>query len=120
MRVDYRDVEEMKEELMEMLEAADAMEAAKECDDAWELREIFDQDLYLHEHVDGMINIYNHELRLWAVHYWEWVEEAMQEGLASDSDYHQAIQAGQYVYYNAAAYEAIEEIFDNINKEEAA
>ena len=126
MRADYSDVKAMKEELMDMLESeAGAMEAARECGDAWELHQIFDQEIYLSEYVDGMIDIYNHDLREWAVDNWMWVEEAFLQGVAdgyaeADHRYHRAIMAGQYVYYSAAASEAIEEIFDDINKEEAA
>lgn len=124
--VSYSTVRVMKEELMDMLKAdAEAMEAAKECGEVWELREIFEDALCLSEYVDGMIDIYNHDLREWAVGYWDWVEEAILQGVAdgyaeADHCYHRAIMAGQYVYYSAAAAEAIEEIFDDINKEEAA
>lgn len=126
MRVDYSDVKEMKEELMEMLESdAEAMEAAKECGEVWELREVFEDALYLSEYIDGNIDIYNHDLREWAVDNWMWVEEAFLQGVAdgyaeADHCYHRAIMAGQYVYYEAAAAEALEEIFNDINEEEAA
>ena len=125
MRVDYSDVKAMKEELMEILKDVGAMEAAEECSDVGELHDIFEEALYLSEYVDGQIDIYNHDLREWAVDHWMWVEEAILQGVAdgyaeADHCYHRAIMAGQYVYYSAAASEAIEEIFDDINKEEAA
>lgn len=126
MRVDYSDVKAMKEELMEILKDVGAMEDAKECLFSWELREILEgNNLCLSEYADGWVDIYNHDLRKWAVDNWNWVEEAFLQGVAdgyaeADHCYHRAIMAGQYVYYSAAAAEALEEIFKDINKEEAA
>ena len=125
MRVDYSDVKAMKEELMEMLDEKDLGWIVEHFDDAYELYNHFENQFHLSEYVDGMIDIYNHDLREWAVDNWHWVDEAIMQGVAdgyaeADHCYHRAIMAGQYVYYSAAAAEAIEEIFDNINKEEAA
>ena len=127
MRADYSDVKAIKEELMEMLkDDADAMEAVKECGFAWELRDIFEgNNICLIEYAEGMIDIYNHDLREWAVDNWNWVEEAFLQGVAdgyaeADHCYHRAIMAGQYVYYEAAVAEALEEIFNDINEEEVA
>ena len=80
--------------------------------DAYGLQEALDYDGTLHEIIDGMIDIYNYDLRLWAVDNWDKVEEALEEGLCDGvSDYHRLIMAGQYVHYREQAQEAIEELF---------
>ena len=53
-----------------------------------------DNDGSVHEYIDGLIGIYYYDLRQWAVDNWEWVEEAINEGLCEgESDYHRLIQA---------------------------
>ena len=50
---------------------------------------------------DAMIDIYNYDLRKWAVDNYEYIEDAMDElGVPSPFDFHKAIQAGQYIAYN--------------------
>jgi len=121
-RVKYSDVKETAEELLALLVAdVDALEAAKECDNVGELHDVFEEKLYLSEYVDGKVDIYNHDLREWAVSWWMWVEEAIAEGITGEgADYHQAIMAGQYVYYSEVAHQAIEELFNNSNEDEVA
>ena len=52
---------------------------------------------YIHELADGRVDIYYYNIRKWAVDNWEYVEYAMEEGLADGvNDYHKLIQIGQY------------------------
>jgi hypothetical protein len=68
----------------------------------------------VHELIDGNIDIYNRSLREWAVDNYEYVEEAIAEGLCEgETDFHKLIQAGQYIYFREQANEAIEEIFND-------
>lgn len=43
-----------------------------------------------------MIDIYYRDLREWAVDNWQWVEQAIDNGITDTSDFHKMIQAGQY------------------------
>lgn len=88
------------------------------------LNDKLDYDGSLSEAVDNMIDVYYHSLRKWAVDNWDKVEEAMKEGLTGGvTDYHQLIQAGQYVHYRAQMQEELEEfvteferVLDTINR----
>lgn len=77
--------------------------------------DLYDQLDYsggIHEIIDSHIDIYNYDLRKWAVDNWEWVEEAMAEGIAGgDDDYHKLIQGGQYMALRQDAIEIVEELF---------
>jgi hypothetical protein len=85
---------------------------------AWELYDALDYDGSVHELVDGMIDIYYHDLRQWAVSNWQYVDDARDEGLITENcDYHQQIQAGQYIYYRQQANQAIEEVYDELTDE---
>ena len=67
----------------------------------------------IHEIVDGHIDIYYYDLRLWAVDNWEYVEDANEQGIGTNGiDYHKDIQAGQYLKFEQMAVEIIEEIFN--------
>ena len=73
----------------------------------------------IHEIVDGSIDVYYHNLRDWVVDNYNYVEDAMSEGLCEGvTDFHKLIQCGQYMYYREQANEAIEEIFEEIEGEE--
>jgi len=81
-------------------------------DDTSELSEILNYSGAIDEIIDSNIDIYYIDIRKWAVDNWEYVEEAISEGLTEGvEDYHKLIQAGQYVYYRNEANNAIEEIF---------
>lgn len=100
----------MKDQIKELIEYKEI--DINEIDDSYELREELDYDGSLHELIDGMIDIYNYDLRKWSVDNYEYVEQAIDEGLCEGtSDFHKLIQCGQYVYYTEQANEALEELF---------
>ena len=67
----------------------------------------------IHEIVDGHIDIYYYDLRLWAVDNWEYVEDANEQGIGTNGIYyHKDIQAGQYLKFEQMAVEIIDEIFN--------
>ena len=83
-----------------------------------DLYDALDYDGSFHEVVDGAIDIYNYDLRKWAVDNWQYIDEAKDEGLiGDDSDYHSQIQAGQYIFFREQAHEALEEIFNEFEPE---
>jgi hypothetical protein len=87
--------------------------------DVYELYNDLEYDGSLHEIIDGSIDIYNYDLRKWAVDNYDYVDQAQDAGLtADDSDYHSRIQTGQYVYYSELANEALEEIFNEFEPED--
>ena len=106
----------MKEQIKDLIEY-------KELDindyaDAWELNDELDYDGSLHEIIDNMIDIYYYDIRKWAVDNWEYVEDAISDGLCEGvMDYHQLIQTGQYVYYREQANEALEELYKELKDE---
>lgn len=84
--------------------------------DAWEVNDRLDYDGSLHELIDGKIDIYYYPIRQWAVDNWEWVEEAIEEGLCEgETDYHKLIQGGQYLYYRNQMNQEVEEVTQAIN-----
>ncbi len=86
--------------------------------DHWELYDHLDYDGSMHELIDSSIDIYYHAIREWAVDNWEYVEEAISEGLTEGvSDYHKLIQWGQYVQLSEEAREAVEELYTELDGE---
>jgi hypothetical protein len=107
----------MKQEILDLIEYKELNIA--DYKDAWELRDALDYDGSIHEIIDANIDIYNYDLRKWAVDNYEYVDQAQDEGLTTgDSEYHSRIQAGQFVYYSELANEAIEEIFNEFEPED--
>jgi hypothetical protein len=85
-----------------------------EFDDAWELYEHLDYDGSIHELIDSSIDIYYYDLRKWAVDNWQFVEDAIEEGLCEGvSDYHKLIQAGQYLSLREDAQRYVEELYED-------
>lgn len=108
----------MKEQIKDLIEYKNI--DLTEMTDSWKLNDALDYDGSLHGLIDGMIDIYNYDLRKWAVDNYDHVEEAMEEGLCEGvTDFHKLIQCGQYVYYRNEANEAIEEIFNEFKEEVA-
>lgn len=108
----------MKEQIKDLIEYKELN--LDDYSDAWELYDDLDYDGSVHELVDGMIDIYYYDIRKWAVDNWEYVEEAISEGLTDGcEDYHKLIQMGQYVYYRNQANDVIEEIYNEHNSEVA-
>ena len=63
---------------------------------------------YIHELADGRVEIYYYKIRQWAVDNWQYVDDAMDDGLADGvKDYHKLIQIGQY-------YKIERELMDNL------
>lgn len=106
----------MKQEIKDLIEYKELDIA--DYDTVWDLHDALDYDGALHELIDGMIDIYNYDLRVWAVDNYQYVDEAKDEGLISEEcDFHKQIQAGQYLFYREKANEALEEVFDELKKE---
>jgi len=104
----------MKDQIKEAIEYKDLN--VKDLSDAQELIEALDYDGTLHEIVDGNIDHSYYELRKWAVDCYEFVEEAMEEGLCEGvTDFHKLIQCGQYVALMREAVEACEELFEEMS-----
>ena len=108
----------MKQEILDLIEYKDI--DLTELNDAHELYDALEYDGSLHEIVDGNIDIYNYDLRKWAVDNYEYIEDAIAEGLVdtSDFDFHKAIQSGQYLKLREEANELIEEIFNEFEPED--
>ena len=86
--------------------------------DVHDLRDALDYDGSLHELIDSSIDIYNYKLRQWAVDNYQYIEDAINEGLVdtSDFDFHKAIQSGQFLQLTEEANEALEEIFNEFQE----
>lgn len=108
----------MKEKIKDLIEYKKI--DLTECNDSHELYEELDYDGSLHELIDNMIDVYNYDLRKWSVDNYQYVEDAIEEGLCEGvTDFHALIQAGQYMYYREQANEAIEELYEELTKEVA-
>lgn len=109
----------MKEEILEAIEDKEII--LSDMENAYAIIDALDYDGRLHEIIDSYICIYYYELRSWAVDNWEFVEEAIQEGLCEGvSDYHKLIQAGQYVSLRQDALDAVESIYNDFIDEVTA
>ena len=84
--------------------------------DSSDLYDFLDYDGQLHERIDGAIDIYYYSLRQWAVENYNYIDDALEEGITDGNDFHQLIQSGQYCYYREEANNAIELIFDELIK----
>ena len=90
----------------------------RDYDETYDLYDALEYDGSIHEIVDGMIDIYNYDLRKWSVDNYTYVEDAISEGLCEgEDDFHKLIQCGQYVYYREEANEALEEVFTELKEE---
>jgi len=66
--------------------------------------------------IDSNIDIYYYDLRKWAVDNYDWIDEAIESGIAGgDDDFHKLIQGGQYMALNQDAIEIVEELFNEYN-----
>jgi len=88
-----------------------------EYDDASDLYEALDYDGSIHERIDSAVDIYYYDLRKWSVDNYNFVEDAMEEGLCEGvTDFHKLIQAGQFVELSQTARDAVEVIFDEVQE----
>lgn len=59
---------------------------------------------------DSKVDIYNYDLREWAVDNYSYIEEAIDEfGMPDKFDFHKCIQLGQYYVYNNEFYALVSE-----------
>jgi hypothetical protein len=66
--------------------------------------------------IDSSIDIYYYDLRKWAVDNYDWIDEAIDEGLCEGvTDFHKLIQCGQWLALNNEAREIVEELFNEYN-----
>lgn len=102
----------MKESILELIAYKELN--LSDYSDVHDLRETLDYDGSLHELIDGKIDIYYYSLRQWAVDNYNYIEDAINEGLVntSDFDFHKAIQSGQFLQLTEESNEALEEIFN--------
>ena len=107
----------MKRQLQDLIEQKNLN--LSDYDDLHDLYEALDYDGSVHELVDSMIDIYYYDLRKWSVDNFNFIDEAIDEGLCEGSDFHAQIQAGQYLYFRDQANNTIEEIFNEFNSEVA-
>ena len=100
---------------------ADILEALKELDivvteyaDADGVESMLAHNGRLNEIIESKVDIYYYDRRAWAVENWEWVEEAIDAGHVDTSniDYHDAIEAGQYLFWSEKARWSIDIIFE--------
>jgi|GEM_PF-2590234 len=80
------------------------------------VKERLDYSGGLHELIDRKIEIYNYELRKWAVENYQYVEDAISEGLSDGTDFHQSIQSGQYLSYSQQLDKDLGQLVDDINE----
>ena len=91
-----------------------------DCDqlnDEGDLYDCLDDSGSLHESIDSHIDIYYHDLRKWAVDNFNYIDDAIDEGLTEGNDFHELIQSGQYMYYREAMSEAVSELWHAISDE---
>lgn len=105
----------MKEELKDLI--IDTIGKNETFADSWELYQQLDYSGCVHEIIDSNIDIYYYTLRQWSVDNYHWVDDAIAEGLAQDGDFHQMIQAGQYLALQDEANGYIEELFTEMSGE---
>ena len=101
----------MKDELRELL--LNNIATDDKVGDCYDLVDRLDYNGGLHEIIDSNIDVYNYDLRKWAVDNYGYIEEALEEGLAEGvTDFHSLIQCGQYVQLTEQAHDYIEELFN--------
>ena len=107
---------ELMKDILDLMGNHERVEGT-EYNESYELHEVLDYDGSIHELVDYNIDIYYQDLRQWSVDNYNYVEEAMDEGLCEGvTDFHKLIQSGQYVYFQAIANNALTEIADAIEE----
>jgi|TARA_B110000208_G_scaffold54342_1_gene71256 hypothetical protein len=78
------------------------------------LYDLLDYDGSIHQLIDDSIDWCYHDLRQWSVDHYHYIEQAIDEGLIDISvpaDFHKMIQAGQYVWLSAIAWDLVAEVF---------
>lgn len=107
----------MKESILELIQYKEFNLA--DYSDVYELHDALDYDGSLHELIDGNIEIYTHKLWQWAAENYEYVDQAIEEGLANlSSGIISCLQAGHYMQLSEEANEALEEIFNEFQEKQ--
>lgn len=84
--------------------------------DQYEVQDKLDYNGSLHSLVDGRIDVYNYDLRQWAVENYDYIDQALDEGIAGRGDnFHSLIQCGQYMYYTEQMNEELNSLINIIN-----
>ena len=100
----------MKDEIIELM--LNNVTADHAFADSHELYEHLNYSGGIDEIIDSNIDIYNYDLRKWAVENYHYIEQAMEDGFAEGvTDFHQLIQLGQCGMLGDQAAQFIEEIF---------
>ena len=106
----------MKDEIEELL--LNNVDQTDSIEDAHDLYEHLDYSGGVHEIIDSNIDIYYYDLRQWSVDNFDYIEQALAEGLAEGvTDFHKLIQCGQYMQNVESAHDYIEELFKQYNGE---
>ena len=104
----------MKDELKELI--INNIDKHDDIQDSHDLNESLNYSGGVDEIIDSHIDIYNYDLRQWAVDNYNFIEDAMDEGLAEGvTDFHKLIQCGQYVALTQDAWQYMEELFSEFN-----
>ena len=83
--------------------------------DEGDLYDAFDYDGSLHSIIDSNIDIYYYDLRKWAVDNFNYIDDAIEEGITEGNDFHQLIQSGQYIQLREEMVQAISEIWHKVS-----
>jgi len=104
----------MKNEILDLIKETLVGDEKMDCSDV--LYDLLDYSGSLHEIIDSHIDLYYYDLRIWAVENWEYVEEALEEGICEGvNEYHKMIQAGQYMALSEYARCSVDELFNDYN-----
>ena len=104
----------MKNEILDLIR--ETVVGDEKIDSSGVLYDLLDYSGILHEIIDSHIDIYYYDLRIWAVENWKYVEEALEEGICEGvNDYHNMIQAGQYMALSEDARRCVDELFNEYN-----
>ena len=81
-----------------------------------ELKDLITESIDKDQDFESHIDIYNYNLRKWAVDNWHFIDEAREMGFISENaDYHQCIQSGQFLAFEQEAHQHIEELFNELS-----
>ena len=86
-----------------------------EINEAHDLYSVLDYNGSLHDQIDSFIGVYYHNLRKWSVDNYQYIGDALEEGILEGvTDFHQIIQGGQYMYWSGICRNAVEEIYEEM------
>ena len=104
----------MKNEILDLIK--ETLVGDEKIDSSDVLYDLLDYSGRLHEIIGSQIDIYHYDLRVWAVENWMYVEDAIEEGICEGvNDYHNMIQAGQYIALSEDARCCVDELFNEYN-----